>query len=85
MKTNKFIIAIYLFALCNLSHAQNKETNIESSFENQITYTNGKSTLYDELVEIVDVSPELELEGRKPLLLIHGWSFEGKPAPPGGG
>ncbi|MBN2806600.1 MAG: hypothetical protein JXR22_08060, partial [Prolixibacteraceae bacterium] len=41
--------------------------------------------MMDELLVIEDMSPELSLEGRKPLLMIHGWSFEGRPAPPGGG
>ncbi|MGF7140336.1 PGAP1-like alpha/beta domain-containing protein [Roseimarinus sediminis] len=39
----------------------------------------------DSLLYIEDVAPELSSEGRKPLLLIHGWSFDGRPAPPGGG
>jgi triacylglycerol esterase/lipase EstA (alpha/beta hydrolase family) len=39
----------------------------------------------DQLLEIEDVCPELSLDGRKPLLLIHGWSFDGTPAAPGGG
>ena len=38
----------------------------------------------DELLVIEDAAPELPLEGRKPLLLVHGWNFDGQPAPPGG-
>jgi pimeloyl-ACP methyl ester carboxylesterase len=39
----------------------------------------------NELLTIEDVSPQLSPEGRIPLLLIHGWNFDGKPAPPGTG
>ncbi|MDA3928584.1 MAG: T9SS type A sorting domain-containing protein [Prolixibacteraceae bacterium] len=39
----------------------------------------------DELLIIDDVASELSLDGRKPLLLIHGWSFDGQPARPTGG
>lgn len=38
----------------------------------------------DSLLIIEDVNPEISLDGRKPLLLVHGWSFDGNPSPPGG-
>ena len=38
----------------------------------------------DKLLVIEDASPELSIDGRKPLLLVHGWNFDGKPAQPGG-
>jgi hypothetical protein len=36
----------------------------------------------DNLLDIEDASPGISLEGRIPLLLIHGWNYDGKPAPP---
>jgi len=39
----------------------------------------------EDWINIEDVSPELSQEGRIPLILVHGWSFNGKPAPPGTG
>jgi hypothetical protein len=43
-----------------------------------------EAPLFDNLLMIEDLYPELSLENRKPLLLIHGWNFDGEPAPPGG-
>ena len=37
----------------------------------------------DTLVDILDPDPTLETEGRIPVLLIHGWGPEGRPAKPG--
>jgi hypothetical protein len=48
-------------------------------------YNSVESISIDDLLQIEDVTPELSLEGRIPLLLIHGWSFDGKPAAPGTG
>lgn len=39
----------------------------------------------DNLLEIEDASPGISLEGRIPLLLIHGWNYDGKPSPPATG
>lgn len=39
----------------------------------------------DSLLYIEDVCPEIDTTGRKTLFLIHGWSFDGVPAKPGGG
>lgn len=39
----------------------------------------------DNLLDIEDASPGISLEGRIPLLLIHGWNYDGKPAPPATG
>jgi triacylglycerol esterase/lipase EstA (alpha/beta hydrolase family) len=39
----------------------------------------------EDLLYIEDASPNLPLDDRTPLLLVHGWSFDGKPAAPGGG
>lgn len=36
----------------------------------------------DNLLEIEDASPAISLEGRIPLFLVHGWNYDGKPAPP---
>ena len=33
---------------------------------------------------IEDPAPDLPLEGRIPILFVHGWNFNGAPAPPGG-
>jgi pimeloyl-ACP methyl ester carboxylesterase len=37
------------------------------------------------ILSIEDLHPNEPLNGRTPLLLVHGWSPSGKPAPPGGG
>ncbi len=39
----------------------------------------------DNLLDIEDASPGISLEGRIPLLLIHGWNYNGKPSPPATG
>jgi triacylglycerol esterase/lipase EstA (alpha/beta hydrolase family) len=53
-------------------------TDISSTFNQFITI--------DNLMEIEDVSPELSLEGRIPLLMVHGWNFGDQiPTPPGTG
>jgi len=45
-----------------------------------------KSITDDELLIIEDVTPELSLEGRIPLILTHGWNFgDATPTPPGFG
>jgi triacylglycerol esterase/lipase EstA (alpha/beta hydrolase family) len=42
------------------------------------------SPMNDTLLVIEDVNPEMPLDNRKPLLLVHGWNFEGNPASPSG-
>jgi triacylglycerol esterase/lipase EstA (alpha/beta hydrolase family) len=44
-----------------------------------------KSISDDDWLQIEDASPEISLEGRIPLLFIHGWSFSGRPSSPGTG
>ncbi len=39
----------------------------------------------DNILEIEDASPGISLEGRIPLFLIHGWNYDGEPAPPATG
>ena len=77
-----FILITFVF-MFHFTGAQENQTNT-TSFVSTLIPSFSMLDI-DQLVEIVDVSPELSLEGRKPLLLIHGWSFEGEPAPPSGG
>lgn len=44
--------------------------------------TSDSSQAIDQLLTIEDQNPEIQLGDRQPILLIHGWNFNGKPAPP---
>jgi len=39
----------------------------------------------EDLLTIEDPAPQLSSEGKIPVIMVHGWSFNGKPAPPGTG
>lgn len=88
MKTLFYLFFLILLTFGKLSFPQN---NNFSEIEKELSRFSPKSTEpftpkeIDELLFIEDVSPELSIEGRKPILLIHGWSFDGDPAPPSGG
>jgi len=56
------------------------EKSITLNYQSLLTSFSDEDLLYLE-----DASPELPLDDRTPLLLVHGWSFDGKPAAPGGG
>lgn len=79
MKAVKLLILLFLIAPLSLlgqSDIADASINLPASLAIPVM---------DELLVIEDMNPELSPEGRKPLLMIHGWSFEGRPAPPGGG
>jgi len=80
----KYFITVLLVLLLHISN-YSRAQGLTSNQPNSIDTLSASKVEIDNLLVIEDVSPELSLEGRKPLLLIHGWSFEGKPAPPGGG
>ncbi|MBN2261281.1 MAG: hypothetical protein JW735_00085, partial [Prolixibacteraceae bacterium] len=80
----KYFIPVLLVLLLQIS-SYSRAQGLTSNQPNSIDTLSASKIEIDNLLVIEDVSPELSLEGRKPLLLIHGWSFEGKPAPPGGG
>ncbi len=84
------VFFLFLLIFINAIVFQNTATanNVYSTENDSSIYNTANHLLaltVDELVEIVDVNPELSKEGRKPLLMIHGWSFDGKPASPGSG
>lgn len=79
MKSRLFILFLVIAFANNLSVAQTQSDEARFPLFAQTAFD------VDTLLKIVDVSPGLTLDGRKPLLLVHGWSFEGKPARPGSG
>lgn len=88
MKTQFYLLFFIVFVFGKTSLAQNRSF---SDIEKELSQFSPKNsaltakTIIDNLLVIEDVSPELTIEDRKPLLLIHGWSFDGDPAPPSGG
>lgn len=85
----KFLLPIFLVLCVGFAHnvvaQDNSNTWYQAVTEHSLMAVEVQAAQVDQLLVIEDVSPGLSLEGRKPLLLIHGWSFDGKPAPPGGG
>jgi len=79
MKTLNFSISFLIFLLITFT-AKGQQSAENTAITDSLLF----SILNDSLVTIEDVSPELSLDNRKPLLLIHGWNFAGEPAPPGG-
>lgn len=84
MKARIFLFIISLSLFATPAKAQqvtaqyiNAGDSLKSAFLNAVEV--------DSLLYIEDVCPEIDTTGRKPLFLIHGWSFSGVPAPPGGG
>lgn len=73
------VILTLLLQIQSFSQAQ----DLTSKNPTSIDSLSASKIEIDNLLVIEDASPELSSEGRKPILLIHGWSFEGKPAPPG--
>jgi triacylglycerol esterase/lipase EstA (alpha/beta hydrolase family) len=71
------------------------ETTIEKGNSGNIHSATGNTDIYtpleqiaakDDWMQIEDVNPELSLEGRIPLLMVHGWNFGDQiPTPPGAG
>ena len=88
MKLQFYFLFFVIVTFGKLSFSQNDNF---TKLEEELSQYSPKNTelitpkAIDELLVIEDVSPELSLEGRKPLLLIHGWSFDGDPASPSGG
>jgi pimeloyl-ACP methyl ester carboxylesterase len=91
-----FAVPILLFWLTAHSQDETFIINDRVFIENVTNYSDSRFdepqndstpflTANSTLLEIKDVTPELDPSGRIPLLLIHGWSFAGKPAPPGTG
>lgn len=80
-----FVFFAMNFSLVDAQNTTNQGSLTDSNSELYIDEAMLSPLEVDELLVIDDVSPRLSKEGRKPLILIHGWSFEGKPAPPGGG
>lgn len=74
-----FIVFLLLFRFTGAQNLQSIQSNPTSSFLPAFSMVDN-----DTLLVIEDASPELSPEGRKPLLLVHGWNFDGNPAPPGG-
>lgn len=86
MSTKILLIILFIFLFGKFSQGQVDSDSTEYTFFiNDTSILSSPMILLDDLLVIQDISPELSPEGRKPLLLIHGWSFEGKPAPPGPG
>jgi triacylglycerol esterase/lipase EstA (alpha/beta hydrolase family) len=83
-KTSIGLLTILLL-VSNIVLAQYSYLSNSTSEVNQLLYTEVSMLAIDNLLVIEDASPGLSTDGRKPLLLIHGWSFEGKPGPPGHG
>lgn len=82
MKRNliTFVALVLLFRISFAQEIQKSDTSLAATFIPEYIALD-----VDQLLTIEDVSPELSLDGRKPLFLIHGWSFDGNPAPPTGG
>ncbi|HPS12184.1 MAG TPA: FlgD immunoglobulin-like domain containing protein [Prolixibacteraceae bacterium] len=75
------VLVFFLLTIQPLVSWSKPETSVVDSL---IT---GKYTYYatiDNILTIEDGAPDLPKEGRIPLLLVHGWSFDGRPAAPGG-
>ncbi|HPR61762.1 MAG TPA: hypothetical protein PLF35_12485, partial [Prolixibacteraceae bacterium] len=72
----KYFITVLLVLLLHISN-YSRAQGLTSNQPNSIDTLSASKVEIDNLLVIEDVSPELSLEGRKPLLLIHGWSFEG--------
>lgn len=86
MSTKTLLIILFIFLFAKFSQGQDDFYSTDFTISNNDTpLLSSPMLLLDDLLVIQDISPELSPEGRKPLLLIHGWSFEGKPAPPGPG
>jgi pimeloyl-ACP methyl ester carboxylesterase len=64
---------------------QNKTSKISvaTSYPEAASFSHVKSD--DELLYIQDPNPEIDPEGKTPIVMVHGWSFQGRPAAPGTG
>lgn len=82
MKYLTYLISIVFLMLFEYTAAQIETADWSSTnnlYSPAINLVNS-----DTILSIEDPLPELSAEGRKPLLLIHGWNSDGNPAPPAG-
>jgi triacylglycerol esterase/lipase EstA (alpha/beta hydrolase family) len=83
MRTFVYFPVIFLLLLASLplsASSRNSENHADSTFT-EIPVTK----VADDWLTIEDPAPQLSSDGRIPVIMVHGWSFNGEPAPPGTG
>ncbi|MCF8359412.1 MAG: hypothetical protein K9H26_11670 [Prolixibacteraceae bacterium] len=62
---------------------ETSKISVATSEPEHVSFSHFKSD--EELLYIEDPNPEIDPDGKTPIIIVHGWSFQGRPAPPGTG